>query len=191
MNLVERVKHILLTPRAEWEAIDTEAATPAALYTGYVIPLAAIGPIAQVIGSAVFGVRFGGGMYRAPLGAAITAAVVGYALSLASVFVLALIIDALAPTFGGTKNQMQALKVAVYSSTAGWLAGIFAIVPGLRALSILGFYSIYLLYLGLPVLMKSPAEKAGAYTAIVIVAAIILFAVVTMLTGTFAATAIS
>jgi hypothetical protein len=191
MNLVERVKHILLTPRAEWEVIDTELATPAALYTGYVIPLAAIGPIAQVIGSVVFGVRFGGGVYRAPVGPAITAAVVAYVLSLVSVYVLALIIDGLAPTFGGTKNQIQALKVAVYSNTAGWLAGIFALLPGLRALSILGLYSIYLLYLGLPVLMKAPAEKAGAYTAIVIVAAIILFAVVTMLTGTLAATVIS
>ena len=191
MNLVERAKHMLLTPRAEWEVIDSEPATPAALYTGYVIPLAAIGPIAQLIGSAVFGVRFGGSVYRAPLGSAITSALVIYVLSLVSVYLLALIIDALAPTFGGTKNQIQALKVAVYSSTAVWLVGIFALVPGLAVLGILGFYSIYLLYLGLPVLMKAPVEKAGAYTAVVIVAAIVLFAVVRMLTGTFAATAMS
>lgn len=187
MNLVERVKNILLTPRPEWEVIDGEPATPASLYTGYIIPLAAIGPIAQVIGYSVFGVRFGGGVYRTPITSAVTGAIVMYVLSLIGVYVLALIIDALAPTFGGTKNQIQALKVAAYSSTASWLAGIFALLPGLRALSIVGLYSIYLLYLGLPVLMKAPADKAGAYTAIVIVAAIVLFAVVTMLTGTFAA----
>jgi hypothetical protein len=191
MNLVERVKHMLLTPRAEWEVIDTEPATVGALYTGYVIPLAAIGPVARIIGSAVFGIRFGGSVYRVPLGSAITNAVVIYVLSLVSVYLLALIIDALAPTFGGTRNQIQALKVAVYSSTAVWLSGIVALVPGLAVLGILGFYSIYLLYLGLPVLMKAPVEKAGAYTAVSIVAAIVLFAVVRMLTGSFAATAMS
>lgn len=189
MNLVERAKHILLTPRPEWEVIDGETTTTAALYTGYIIPLAAIGPIARVIGYSLLGVQFGVGMYRVPIGAAITSAVVMYVLSLAGVYVLALIIDGLAPTFGGTKNQIQALKVAAYSSTASWVAGVFSILPGLRALTILGLYSIYVLYLGLPVLMKAPAEKAGAYTAIVIVAAIVLFALVTMLAGTFAATA--
>lgn len=189
MNLVERAKHILVTPRPEWEVIDGETTTAAALYTGYIIPLAAIGPIARVIGYSVLGIQFGTGTYRVPIGAAITSAVVMYVLSLAGVYVLALIIDGLAPTFGGTRNQIQALKVAAYSSTASWVAGVFSILPGLRALTLLGFYSIYVLYLGLPVLMKAPAEKAGAYTAIVIVAAIVLFALVTMLAGTFAATA--
>jgi hypothetical protein len=186
MNLVERVKHILLTPRPEWEVIDAEPTTPAALYTGYIMPLAAIGPIAQVVGYSVFGMRFGGSVYRTPIGTAIISAVVTYVLSLAAVYVLALVIDALAPTFNGTKNQIQALKVAAYSSTAGWLAGIFALLPGLRALGILGLYGIYLLYLGLPVLMKVPAEKAGGYTVAVVVAAIVLFFVIGVIGSQFA-----
>jgi hypothetical protein len=185
MNLVERAKRILLTPRTEWETIDTEPTTTSALYTGYIMPLAAIGPMAQVIGYSVFGVRmpFGGTMYRTPIGTAITTAVVTYVLSLVAVYLIALIIDALAPTFGGTKNQMQALKVAAYSSTAGWVAGIFALVPGLRILGLLGLYSIYLLYLGLPVLMKAPADKATGYTAVVVVAGIVLFMVIGALAG--------
>jgi hypothetical protein len=190
MPLLDRAKHLLLTPRSEWEVIDGEGASVAALYTGYILPLAAIGPVARVVGSSLFGIPYGRGVYRVPVGAAITAAVVMYVLSLAGVYVLALIIDALAPTFGGVKHQGHALKVAAYSSTAIWLAGIFSLVPMLRGLTILGLYSIVLLYLGLPVLMKAPAEKAGAYTAIVIVAGLVLFAVVTMLAGTFAATAI-
>jgi hypothetical protein len=189
MNLVERVKRILLTPRTEWEVIDAEPATPRELYLGYVLPLAAIGPIAQVIGSAVFGIRvpFGGGVYRVPIGTAIIGAVVSYVLTLVGVYVLALIIDGLAPTFGGTQNRIQALKVAVYSSTAAWVAGIFAIMPGLSILGILGLYSVYLLYLGLPVLMKAPAEKAGTYTAVVIVAAIVLFFIIGMIGARFVA----
>lgn len=189
MNLVERVKHILLTPRPEWEVIDAEPATTAGLYTGYIMPLAAIGPICQFIGYSLIGFRlpFGGGVYRTPIGSGVMGAVVGYVLTLVAVYVFALIIDALAPTFGGTKNQIQALKVAAYSATAGWVAGIFAIVPGLRMLGILGLYSLYLLYLGLPVLMKSPKEKALGYTVVVIVAGVVLAVIVATIAGRFVA----
>ena len=186
MSLVERVKNILLTPKTEWEVIDTEQTSVGALYTGYVMPLAAIGPVAQVIGFSVFGMRVPfGGVYRTPIGSAITGAIVSYVLTLVGVYVLALIIDALAPTFGGTKSQMQALKVAAYAATAGWIAGIFSMVPGLRFLGILGLYSLYLLYLGLPVLMKAPKEKAVTYTVVVIVAAIVLAMIVATIAGRF------
>lgn len=186
MNLVERVKRILLSPRAEWEVIDAEATTPAQLYTGYIAPLAAIGPIAQLIGYSVFGISVPFmGTYRVPFGSAITSALVTYILTLIGTYVLALIIDALAPTFNGQRSQVQALKVAAYSSTASWVAGIFALIPGLRLLGILGLYSLYLLYLGLPVLMKSPREKAMGYTVVVILAAIVLFIIIGVVSSRF------
>jgi hypothetical protein len=189
MNLVERAKRILLTPKTEWEVIDVEPATVGELYTGYIIPLAAIGPIAQFIGYSLIGFRipFGGGVYRTPIGQGITGAVVGYILGLVGVYVFALIIDALAPTFGGTKNQIQALKVVAYSMTASWLAGIFAIVPGLRWLGLLGLYSLYLLWLGLPVLMKAPKEKATGYTVVAIVVGFVLAIIVATVAGRFMA----
>jgi hypothetical protein len=186
MNLVDRVKRILLSPRTEWEVIDAEQTTPAALYTGYIAPLAAIGPIAQLIGFSVFGIPLPlRGTYRVPFGSALTGAITSYVLSLAVIYILALIIDALAPTFSGQRNQIQALKVAAYSSTAAWVAGIFALIPWLGFLGIVGLYSLYLLYLGLPVLMKAPREKALPYTAVVILAAIVLFVVVGMIAGRF------
>jgi hypothetical protein len=177
MNLVERAKRLLLTPGPEWQVIDAEPTTTAELYTKYIIPLAAIGPIARVIGFSLIGlhVPFSSVTYRTPIARALVGAAVSYVLALLGVYVLAMIIDMLAPSFGGTTNRMQALKVAAYSSTAAWLAAIFAIVPGLSILGILGLYSIYLLYVGLPILMKSPADKAGAYTVVVILVAIVLF----------------
>jgi hypothetical protein len=188
MNLVDRAKRILLSPRTEWEVIDNEPTTPAQLFTGYAMPLAAIGPIAQIIGYSVFGIPVPfAGTYRVPVGSAITSALVMYVLALAGTYVLGLIIDALAPTFNGQRSQIQALKLAVYSSTAMWVAGIFHLVPGLRLLTILGLYSLYLLYLGLPVLMKSPRDKAVAYTAVVVVAAIVLFMLTGFLAGHFVA----
>jgi Yip1 domain len=186
MGLVDRVKNILLNPRQEWEVIDGEAATVASLYTGYIIPLAAITPICQAIGYSVFGIRLPFvGTWRTPIGSAITSAIVTYVLTLVGVYVLHLIIDNLAPTFGGTRNAVQALKVAAYSYTAAWVAGIFALIPGLRFLTILGLYSLYLLYLGLPVLMKSPKEKALSYTAVVIIVGIIISVVIGVVAGRF------
>jgi Yip1-like protein len=185
MNLVERVKRILLSPKTEWEVIDAEQTTTAELYTKYIAPLAAIGPIAQFIGYSVFGIRVFGTTYRVPIGSGITTAIVTYALTLAGTYILALIIDALAPTFNGKRNQIQALKVAAYSSTASWVAGIFALIPGLRMLGILGLYSVYLLYLGLPVLMKTPRDRALAYTGVVLIAAIVLFMAVGIIANRF------
>jgi hypothetical protein len=186
MNLVERVKRILMSPKSEWEVIDTERTTPAELYTRYIVPLAAIGPIAQLIGYSVFGVTVPFvGTYRMPIGSAITQALVSYLLTLAGTYVLALIIDALAPRFNGQRSQIQALKLAAYSLTASWVAGIFALIPGLRILTLLGLYSLYLLYLGLPVLMKTPREKALGYTVVVIIAAIVLSLIIGAIAGIF------
>lgn len=189
---LDRVKNILLNPRQEWAVIDTEVTTPVDLYKGYIIPLVAIGPVASFIGSTVFGYHLPFvGTFRAPVGSALSAMIVTYLLTLAGVYVLALIIDALAPSFGGSKSQIQSLKVAAYSSTASWVAGIFSLVPGLRWLGIVGLYSLYLLYLGLPVLMKTPAEKAMAYTVLVILAALVLFLVIGLVAGSFISAPVS
>jgi hypothetical protein len=186
MNLVERAKQILLSPRTEWQVIDTEPTSAAQLYTSYILPLAAIGPVAQIIGYSAFGVSVPFmGTYRVPIGSAVTSALVSYILALAATYALALVIDGLAPTFNGQRSQIQALKVAAYSSTASWIAGIFLLVPQLRVLTILGLYSLYLLYLGLPILMKSPREKSAAYTGVVVVAAIVLFLLAGLLAGRF------
>jgi hypothetical protein len=186
MSLMARAKNIILTPKTEWPVIDTEQTSTGALYTGYIIPLALIGPVAQIIGWSVFGMSLPfGGPFRIPIGYAVRTAVITYVASLVSVFVLALIIDALAPTFGGQKNQMQALKVAAYSSTAAWVAGIFGIFPALAILGLLGLYSLYLLYLGLPVLMKAPEDKAMGYTVVVIICAIVLWIIIAAVTRQF------
>lgn len=188
MDLVQRVKQILLSPRTEWQVIEAEPTTTAELYKTYIIPLAAIGPISQVIGYSVFGITVPFvGTYRVPIASAISGALVAYVLTLAGTYVLALIIDGLAPTFNGQRSQIQALKAAAYSSTASWLAGIFALIPGLRLLAILGLYSLYLLYLGLPIVMKSPRDKALGYTVVVIVAAIVLFMIIAVIAGRFLA----
>lgn len=176
-GLVERVKNIILTPNSEWSVIAKESTSTASLYAGYIVPLAAIGPLASIIGMSVIGVSipFLGGTIRTPIMSSITYAILAYALALVGVLILSLIINALAPVFSGEKNSHQALKVAAYAYTPAWLAGIFHLIPMLAMLGIIAaMYAIYLLYTGLPVLMKSPKDKAVGYTALVIVAGFVL-----------------
>ncbi len=186
MNLTERVKGILIRPRTEWQTISGETTSIHELYTTYVMILAAIGPVASVIGMAIVGIGLPfAGWFRVPLMTAIVSAVVHYILTLVGVYILAVIIDTLAPTFSAVRSLRQAFKVAAYSFTPGWLAGVFLVIPVLSPLGILGLYGLYLLYVGLPILMKAPQEKSLAYTIAVIIAAIILFVLISYISRTF------
>jgi hypothetical protein len=183
MNLVDRAKNILLQPKQEWQVIAAEPATVQGLYTQYVMILAAIPAVASFIGMSLVGFTGFGVSYRVPIGAGIAHMVVSYLLSLGMVYVLALIIDALAPSFGGEKNFIQSLKIAAFAPTASWLAGIFNILPALAILNLLGLYSLYLLYTGIPLLKKTPEDKAVPYTVVVIIAAIVLGVLIAALAG--------
>jgi hypothetical protein len=175
MNLVERVKAILLTPDTEWRAIEGEPGDASYLFSNYVAILAAIPAICGFVGTSLIGVTLPvAGTVRVPIITGIIAAIVGYLLAFVGVYVLALIVDALAPNFNGQKNFFNALKLAVYSATPAWLAGVFSLIPSLVFLGILGLYSVYLFYVGLPIMMRSPLEKTLVYTIAVIAVAIII-----------------
>lgn len=174
MNLVDRVQSILLRPKITWLAIEEEPADAASIYRNYVMILALIPAVASFIGLSLVGIGAFGVSFRVPIVAGLANMVVGYVMSLVMVFVLALIIDAMAPTFEGTKSQIGALKLSAYASTAAFVGGIFSLVPSLSVIGALAaLYGVYLLYTGLPVLMKCPPDKAIAYTAVVVVCAIV------------------
>ena len=174
MNLVERIKGILLQPKSEWQAIEREPGNAGYLFPNYVAIVAAIPPVCAFIGLSIIGfgpVRIGivGGLLRA---------VIVYVLSLVGVFVIAYIIDFLAGTFGARKNLDNAMRVSAYTPTAAWLAGVFNLIPILGFFSILGLYSLYLLYTGIVALMRPPSDKAVIYTIAVIVCAIVVWVII-------------
>ncbi|WP_326525847.1 Yip1 family protein [Sphingomonas sp.] len=182
--MIDRIKNILLSPKTEWPKIDAEPMTEKGIFLSWVLPLAAIGPVAGLIGQQLLGGgSFMGISWKPSLGFSVSVAVTGYIMSLIGTFLMAKIIDALAPTFGGVKNPVAALKVVAFSWTAAWLAGIFTLMPSLAILSLLGLYSLYLLYLGLPVLMKAPSEKALGYTVVAFLCAIVMFVIISTITG--------
>jgi hypothetical protein len=170
------VRNILLTPRTEWPVIAAEPDTTAGLYTRYILIVSALGPIGMFISNSLIGTTTFLGTFRMGVGAGLSMAVATYVLGLVGIFLWSLIINALAPTFGGQKDSVQALKTAAYAATAAWVGGLAQIIPWIGWLIGLAaaIYSVYLLYLGLPHTMKAPADKATGYTAVTIIVAIVL-----------------
>jgi hypothetical protein len=180
-KLIARVKNILMTPKTEWPVIAAEPSSVADIYTKYLIILAAIPAIAGFIKGTLIGytVPFTGLTFRDSIGGGLSSAIAQYIMTLVVIYVVALIADALAPTFNGKKDKTQALKTVAYANTAGLVAGVGVIVPAIGWLiGLVGaIYSIYLFYLGAPVTMQVAKDKAAVYTAAVAVVTIVLMIV--------------
>lgn len=182
--LLQRVLDILMRPRDTWLQIDAEYGNPARIYLSYLVFLAAIPAVAGFIGYSLIGVGAFGISVRVPVVQGLVSMVVGYVLSLAMVYVLALIANMLAPRFQAQQDMGSAFKLVAYASTAGMLGGVFSILPSLAMLGLLAaLYSVYLIYTGIPVLMKAPQEKAVGYTAALVFCGILAGIVVGLATS--------
>ncbi|MGP0092666.1 MAG: Yip1 family protein [Xanthobacteraceae bacterium] len=182
MTIVERIKAILLRPEAEWRTIAEEPGDPSDLFTFYVAILALIPALAWLIGGSVVGITTADGTIRTPLIPGLFSAIFAYVASFVAVGLMALAIDGLARAFGGRRDFANAVKLAAYSYTPLWLAGIFDVLPGLRFLSILGLYGLYLLWTGLPPLMQV-TRKRGWCVLVLAVCAVALTLLIGELQG--------
>ncbi|EQD61463.1 membrane protein containing DUF1282, partial [mine drainage metagenome] len=135
-RLIARLRAILLNPRATWPEIAAEPSSIGSVYTGWVLWLAAITPLATFIGLGVFGMSapFIGTM-RFGFGALFGQMLSNYLLTLLLVFVMALIAAALAPSFGARNDRVQALKAIAYAWAPVWIVGVLHLIPLLGALT--------------------------------------------------------
>jgi hypothetical protein len=174
MDIVARAKGLITRPRDEWGVIAGEPSDTASLFKGYVVPMSAIPVVASFIGLAIFARTVVPGLPGLSVGSLLLQSIASYLLGLAGVWVFGKIVQALAPRFGGTGEEVPAMKLAAYSPTAMWLAGVFALVPPLAILSLLGLYSLYILYKGVPVVTRVPEDRALVFTLTLIVCAIVV-----------------
>jgi hypothetical protein len=179
MGLLDRVKSILLSPKTEWEVIAGEKPDPGQIIIGYVLPLALIPAIATIIGMGIVGMGpFASVSYGIAMG------VVSFITSLVGVYITALVVDVLAPTFGSEKDFGRSLQLVAYSWTPAWVAGILSIIPALGVLgTIAGLYGIYLMYLGLPPIKKTPKDKQVVYLIVSFVVLIVVYMVIGAILG--------
>lgn len=167
MNLVERAKSIIMTPKTEWPVIAAEEPDTKQIFTGYVIPLALIPAVASLIGHGVIG---------ASLARGIGMGIISFVSTVLGVYLTAFVVDFLAPNFGSQKNFGRAMQLVAYAYTPAWVAGILNIVPALGIIaSLAGLYGLYLLYLGFPHTMKTPGDKVIVYLIVTIVVVIVIF----------------
>lgn len=168
MNAIRRAAAILIDPAAAWLRIEKEPADPVYLLTRYVTLLALVPALFGFVGACIVGVVVPGiGPVRASLFDGIFGAIFGYLESFVVMLVLASIVRLAAPLFGGRGDFAGALTLSVYSYTPVWLTGIFLLLPGLRFLELSGFYSIYLLVLGLPPIMKTPQRRSIGFAVVI------------------------
>lgn len=183
-----RVRGILFDPKAEWSRIAAEETPSRTIFTSYVMPLAAIGPICGTIGGQVFGrVSLGIGpytmSYSPPLVSAIIGGIVMWVLTLVSFLVLTVIADVLSPRFGGQFASEKSFALVGYSLTPVFVAGIFTLYPPLAVLTVVGLYSLYLVWLGTPIMLGIAPERATPYTVALVVCGMVLNLIVAALSA--------
>ena len=177
MDIVARVKGILLNPKAEWPVIEREPGDFGSLFSSYVMYVSAIPPICFFIGTTLIGIH---GIHIG-IFAGLIHAILSYVLTLVGIFVAAYVIDFLAGTFSARRDFGNAMRVAAYTPTAAWIVGVFSLLPFLGILRLLGLYSLYLLHTGIAALMRPPADKAVLYTVAAVVCVIVLWVVIVSL----------
>jgi len=180
MRLFFRVKQLLLSPVAAWKSIGAEKGDARSILTGFVIPLSLIPALASFIGYGFVGVS--GLSFRVSglyWGAAM--AIDSFITSLAVYLLGTFITDRMAPGFGAARDRGKMAQLVAYSYTPAWLAGIFYVLPMFQGLVVLGLNSVYLFYLGIPVLKPTPGDQRIAFTMASAIVIIIIRFVVGML----------
>ena len=183
MDIISRVKNILITPKTEWQTIEAENTPHVKVFTSYVVPLALIPAIAAFIGYGLIGYSVLG-VHIGSIGWGIRYAINYYIMMLAGTYITAFVINALAEGFGATKNLDKAYSLVAYAYTPMFIGGIFYILPALSLIAgLAGLYGFYLLYIGLQPMMKQPAEKTTTYFVVSFLVMIVVYAVVGMILG--------
>jgi hypothetical protein len=184
-GLVTRITNILTKPKEEWPVIAGESASVSSLYTGYILILAAIPVVAAFIKMSIIGTSVFLTTVRVGIVTGLVSAIVQYALTLGGIYLSAFIIEKLAPNFQSEGDTVQALKLVAYAYTPAWVAGVFNLLPIIGILGLLagGIYSIYLFYLGLPILMRTPQEKVIVYMIVSAVVILVIYLVIGIVVG--------
>jgi len=187
MDLQTRVRDILTRPAHAWAVIAGEPADVGSLLRDYAAPLSTIPAICSWLGMSVIGMSTLVGTYRVGIVRGLANAIVAWAFGLAGAWLAAVVIERLAPNFSSRGSTADALKLVVYASTPVWLAGVFNLIPALGVLVLVAaLYALYLFYLGLPVVMHTPADKVVPFMAVAAVAVIVVMIVVGMVAGAIA-----
>jgi hypothetical protein len=175
VRLPRRIAGLFTDPKKEWAAIAAERDDVGSIARNYVAILALIPGACLLVGIGLIGGRFLGvaGIMTAIMGAAVS-----WIVALFSTIASAVVVEKLAPAFKSDGDMTRAMKLVAYATTPVWLAGVFYLLADLSPLALGGaLWAIYLLYLGLPIVMKTPQAQVIPFMLTSIVVIIIANAV--------------
>ena len=178
MNIIERVKNILITPKTEWELINAETATPQSLLTGYVLPLAVVAAVGPLLTGLLFAGIFGFKYF-------LITAIIAFIAQVAAYFISVIVVDMLAPSFGSEKNLGKSAQLVAYSATPGYIGGLLSFIPILGGLLAIAawIYGVYLMYLGIGPLKKTPEDKKVVYMLVAYIIWIAIYFIIVAILG--------
>ena len=183
MNIINRIKQIITSPKTEWEVINSENDSHVKVFTTYVALLALIPAIASFIGKGIIGYNVLGFHYGS-IGLGIRHAIIQYITMVGGVYLTAFVIDLLASHFGSRKSFDKAFSLVAYAYTPTFVGGIFYFYHPLSFLaSLASLFSLYLLYVGLAPIMKTPSEKKTPYFVVSFLVMIAAFIVLSLVLG--------
>ncbi|MCK5367672.1 MAG: DUF1282 family protein [Cyclobacteriaceae bacterium] len=184
MTLIDRIKNIIVTPNVEWGIIDQESDTPASLLKSYLLPLGIAGAIATFIGSAMIGTTVLGVKVGGTVAFGLNQAVISLLALVLGFYITTYVVDMLAPTFKSEKDINKTAQLVAYSNTPALLGALLAIIPAISWIGALfGLYGFYLLFLGLPVLKKTPDQQRMPYIIVTIIVLLVVYFVIAMILG--------
>lgn len=183
MNVFQRAKNMITTPKTEWAVIEGESSPAKDVIMQYILPLAVVAALAVFIGYWLIGINmftlhlvgFRWGLYYG-ITCLIRAVLV--------VLVAALVVDALAPSFGSEKNFNRSLQLVAYAYTPVLIGGFLAVIPSISIIgSLFGLYGIYLWYLGLTPIKRTDPDKRTGYLVVSILVLIVVYLVIGWILG--------
>lgn len=173
MNLTfvfNRVRNLIVNPKAEWAVIQTESLSKDAVVKTYAVPLILIMAACSIVGSIIT---------VSNLGYAILKALGIFGFTYIGIFVSARIIHELTTSFNSKKDLDTTFRLVVYSFTAYFIiSALVNLWPPLGMLNVFGLFSLYLFWVGTPILLETPEDNRVGF---VVVSALVIAGVFAIL----------
>jgi hypothetical protein len=169
MNIKQRVNDLLMQPATTWQTIAHENTSSTYLVNMYLLPLLMLGSLATFLGFGIIG-------SNSSLRQGVIMAISYFLTTGGGIFLVAVALTKLAGFFTSITDFHTALKLIIYAFTPALAGSVINVLPSFIWLNtIFSLYGIYLLYLGLLALLKTPESKRALFTSVIVLCTLIIY----------------
>jgi hypothetical protein len=179
--MIQHAAGILFSPRSQWQKIAATAGSPSIIV--YVLLMALLPAVAWYWGTSQVGWNVGDGQVtRLTEASALRLIVLFYLAMVVSIGLIGYSIHWMAVSYGARSTALRGITIAGITATPMFIAGLAGFYPVLSLALLIGIaavsWSLYLLYLGIPIVENVPEERGFLFaSAVVAVCLVILIAI--------------